>query len=63
LVPVCRFVGLPSFIITIVALATICSGAAVFTFGRKATSLVGTSSVGKANAAELLMSSAMIDAS
>src|SRR5215472_16074046 len=58
LVPDWRDFGLPSCIMMMVALATICSGAAVLTLSRYAGSEVGTSSVGNAPAGPVPMSKA-----
>src|SRR5215472_17773544 len=63
LVPACRDFGLPSCIMTIVAWATICSGAAVLTLARYAASEVGTSSVGNASATPVPMNRANVEES
>src|ERR1700724_4529016 len=61
LVPVWRDLGLPSCIMIIDPLPTICSGAAVFALARYAASEVGTSSVGNATAAPVPTSKANVE--
>jgi hypothetical protein len=62
-VPVWRDRSLPSCVIRIVDLATISSGAAVFTLATYAASEVGTSAVGNASAAPIPTSKAEIEES
>src|SRR5215831_3866750 len=61
LAPVWRGFGLPSCIMMIVALETICSGAAVLTFAIYSASDFGTSSVGNATAAPVPRSKANVE--